>query len=126
MIEIKKDENRGDLIPIYPLNFGLNSIKRIMVFKNLPLNCVRGNHGHRREIQLFYIMRGEIEIQTETKEGKKISLLKENDYFQIFPFTWTTFKSTQNDTEIIVFGTEEYDESEYIRDYNEFLEIINE
>ena len=98
MIEIKSDKDRGDLVPIYPLEFGLNPIKRIMIFKNSPLNSVRGNHGHRREKQLFYIVRGEIEIEIETSEGKQTKILKENDYLQVLPFTWTVFKFTKKDT----------------------------
>lgn len=124
MIEVKSDKDRGDLVPIYPLNFGLNPIKRVMIFKNVPINSVRGNHGHRREIQLFYIIKGEVEVQIESKEGKIVKVLKENDYLKVFPLTWTIFKFVKKDTEMIVFGTEEYDQSEYIYDYNEFLELI--
>ena len=124
MIEVKSDKDRGDLVPIYPLNFGLNPIKRVMIFKNVPINSVRGNHGHRKEIQLFYIIKGEVEFQIETKEGKMIKVLKENDYLKSFPLTWTIFKFIKKDTEMIVFGTEEYDQSEYIYDYDEFLELI--
>lgn len=124
MIEVKSDKDRGDLVPIYPLNFGLNPIKRVMIFKNVPINSVRGNHGHRKEIQLFYIIKGEVEFQIETKEGKMIKVLKENDYLKSFPLTWTIFKFIKKDTEMIVFGTEEYDQSEYIYNYDEFLELI--
>ena len=124
MIEVKSDKERGDLVPIYPLEFGLNPIKRIMIFKNSPLNSIRGNHGHRREIQLFYIMRGEIEVEIETSGGKETKILRENDYLQVLPFTWTIFKFTKENTELIVFGSEEYDEDEYIRDHDEFLELI--
>lgn len=124
MIEVNSDKDRGDLVPIYPLNFGLNPIKRVMIFKNVPINSVRGNHGHRREIQLFYIIKGEVEVQIESKEGKIVKVLKENDYLKVFPLTWTIFKFVKKDTEMIVFGTEEYDQSEYIYDYIEFLELI--
>jgi len=124
MIEVKSDKGRGDLVPIYPLEFDLNPIKRIMIFKNSPLNSIRGNHGHRKENQLFYIVRGEIEIEIETSEGKQTKVLKENDHLQVLPFTWTVFKFTKKDTELIVFGSEEYDEDEYIRDYDEFLRLI--
>jgi dTDP-4-dehydrorhamnose 3,5-epimerase-like enzyme len=124
MIEIKSDKDRGDLIPIYPLEFGLNTIKRIMIFKNVPKNSMRGNHGHRREIQLFYIIKGEVEVQMETKQGKSFKILKDNDHLKIFPLTWTIFKFIKKNTEMIVFGTEEYDQSEYIYDYNEFLEML--
>lgn len=124
MMEVKSDKDRGDLVPIYPLDFGLNPIKRIMIFKNSPLNSMRGNHGHRREVQLFYIVRGKIEIEIETKNEKNTKILKENDYLQVLPYTWTTFKFIQDDTELIVFGSEEYDEDEYIRDYDEFLELV--
>ena len=123
MIQIKSDKDRGDLIPIYPLEFGLNPIKRIMIFKNSPLNSIRGNHAHKREVQLFYVVRGKIELKIDTNSKRFTKILKENDYFQVLPFTWTTFQFIQDDTELIVFGSEEYDEDEYIRDYDEFLRL---
>ena len=65
-----------------------------------------------------------IEIEIETSKGKETKILKENDYLQVLPFTWTIFKFTKENTELIVFGSEEYDEDEYIRDHDEFLELI--
>lgn len=124
MIHPKKDKDRGDLIPIYPLEFGLNPIKRIMIFKNVPKGSSRGNHGHRREIQLFYLVRGSIGLKIETKDGTEDLVMKENDYKNILPFSWTNFTFLEGDTELIVFGSEEYDEDEYIRDYEKFKLLI--
>ena len=124
MIHPKKDKDRGDLIPIYPLEFGLNPIKRIMIFKNVPKGSSRGNHGHRREIQLFYLVRGSISLKIETKDGTEDLVMKENDHKNILPFSWTNFTFLEKDTELIVFGSEEYDENEYIRDYEEFKSLI--
>ncbi len=124
MIEIKKDKERGDLIPIYPLEFGLNPIKRVMIFRNVPEGSSRGNHGHRREKQLFYVTQGSISIKVETREGTDERILNSNDYINILPFSWTNFTFLEKNTELIVFGTEEYDEDEYIRDYDEFKSLI--
>ena len=112
MIQIKKDKERGDLIPIYPLEFGLNPIKRVMIFRNVPEGSSRGNHGHRREKQLFYVTQGSISIKVETSEGIDL------------PFSWTNFTFLEKNTELIVFGTEEYNEDEYIRNYDEFKSLI--
>jgi len=124
MIEVKRDKERGDLVPIYPLKFGLNPIKRIMIFKNVPKGSSRGNHGHRRETQLFYIVRGSISVKVETRNGVEERVIVENDYINVLPFSWTNFTFLEDDTELIVFGSEEYDEDEYIRDYDEFKSLI--
>lgn len=124
MIKVKIDKERGDLVPIYPLEFGLNPIKRIMIFKNVPKGSSRGNHGHRRETQLFYIVRGSISVKVETRDGVEEKVMVENDYINVLPFSWTNFTFLEDDTELIVFGSEEYDEDEYIRNYDEFKSLI--
>ena len=124
LIDIKRDDKKGDLIPIYPLEFGLNQIRRVMIFKNVPKGSKRGNHAHRRELQLFYILKGSIYIKLETKKGEQEIVVNENDYMLVYPLSWTNFTFLKENTELIVFGSEEFDESEYIRDYNEFKSLI--
>jgi len=39
------------------------------------------------------------------------------------PLTWNIFNFIQENSSMIVFGSEDYDEDEYIRNYQEFLEM---
>lgn len=123
MIDLKTD-SRGTLIPIYQKDFG-KEFKRIMIFKNVPKSVSRGNHGHKREKQLLIVLNGIIEVDTESFVDRKKITLHENEYIILNPLTWNIFKFIEENSSMIVFGSEDYDEDEYIRDYQEFLEMKN-
>jgi len=119
---VPSTDERETLIPIYQKDFG-KEFKRIMIFKNVPKNSSRGHHGHKREKQLVFVLNGQIEVDTESFDYKKKIILRENDYLILNPLTWNIFNFIQENSSMIVFGSEDYDEDEYIRNYQEFLEM---
>ena len=62
-------------------------------------------------------------IHLKTKEVKT---LKENEYILLPHLTWNTFEFLEEDTSILVLGSEDFDEDEYIRDYDEFIQRVND
>jgi dTDP-4-dehydrorhamnose 3,5-epimerase-like enzyme len=117
-----KFDSRGTLIPIYQKDFG-KEFKRIMIFKDVPKGGLRGNHGHRREKQLLFVLSGKIEVDTESFSERKKIILYENEHIILEPLTWNIFKFLEGNSSMIVFGSEDYDEDEYIREYQEFVQM---
>ena len=122
--EIRKDE-RGTLVPIYSQNYDFDW-KRCFVLKGSKEGTTRGNHGHKREKQIMLVLNGSIEIETDNGKNKETVTLKENEYILLPNLTWNTFKFLEEDTSVLVLGSEDFDEDEYIRDYNEFKSIVYE
>jgi quercetin dioxygenase-like cupin family protein len=120
-----KFDSRGTLIPIYQKDFG-KEFKRVMIFKDVPKDTSRGDHGHRKEKQLLFVLSGKIEVDTESFINRKKIILCENDHIILNPLTWNRFKFLEKDSSMIVFGSEDYDEDEYIRDYQKFIEMKNQ
>lgn len=100
-------------------------IKRFFMVYNVPNKEVRGEHAHREIHQFLICLKGSLSVIVD--DGKKsIEIpLKENGYgIHIRPKVWgIQYKYTQ-DAILLVFASGEYNPSEYIRDYKEFLQIV--
>jgi hypothetical protein len=97
--------------------------KRIFFVYNVEsLNVTRGSHAHKKCEQLLVASSGSIKVDYENKLSKGSIILDSPRMGLFIPkMTWSvqygyTFGST-----LTVLASEEYDESDYIRDYEEFI-----
>ena len=120
--EIKKDE-RGTLLPLYSQDYDFDW-KRCFVLKGSKEGTTRGNHGHKRENQIMLIISGTLELESDNGKIKETIVLNEDEYVVLPPLTWNTFTIKEENTVVLVMGSELFDEDEYIRDYNEFKSLI--
>ena len=120
-ISVKENE-AGYLIPFYLKN---SNVKRVFVIKNKRAGDTRGNHAHKRDSQILVLLNGQCNLEFENSEGAgNLDLQFGVPYFSR-PFEWLKIHMLEKDTIILVLSMEEYDEEEYIRDYQEFCDYIN-
>ena len=120
--EIRSDE-RGTLLPLYSQDYDFDW-KRCFVLKGSEKETTRGNHGHKRENQIMLVISGTLELESDNGETKETVILKEDEYTVLPPLTWNTFTTKEDNTVVLVMGSEIFDEDEYIRDYNEFKSLV--
>ena len=122
-LPIFKDE-RGALVPIDfdKLPF---TPKRIFYVKNVPRGEERGGHAHYSTKQILVCIQGEIEVRLDTGDSYRIVNLKENESVFVDKLVWDSQVYKTGYDILMSIASELYDESDYIRDYNKFLEIIN-
>lgn len=119
-----KENKYGFLLPFY-LN-EMNEIKRFFIIKNKKAGDIRGNHAHKKDFQTLVLLNGKCEIEYENKNEKgKKELLFGKPYYSK-PLEWLKINMIDENTIILVFCTQEYDEEEYIRNYEQFTRIIND
>ena len=118
-----KVDDRGELVALYSNEFDFDW-KRCFILKNCKEGSVRGNHGHRRENQIMLVLKGSIEIESDNGKTKEVTVLKENQYILLPHLTWNTFEFLEEGTSVLVLGSEDFDEDEYIRDYEEFRSLV--
>lgn len=115
---------RGELIAIdseFDLPF---DIKRIFYIKDLD-NVERGFHAHKKCLQILVAIRGSFTLKLDNGFDKKEFILnKSNEGILIPLFNYLTMSNFSDDCIIMVICSYKYDETEYIRDYDEFLEIV--
>ena len=116
-------DDRGCLVAINELPF---DAKRVFYVTNVPKGETRGRHAHYRNKQILICLSGEISVKLDSGRFIKHFKLKQNDSVFVNNLTWDeqTYE-TGNDILLAICSTE-YDDYDYIRDYNEFKKIIQE
>jgi len=97
-------------------------IKRIF-FVNSKLFQIRGNHAHKKCIQSLICISGSIEVTLDNLKNKKTIILNSpKECLTIYPNTWSS-QTYQTNSTLMVLCSEPYDESDYIRDYNQYIKL---
>ena len=117
-------DERGSLIAIEE---GYNTpfeIKRVYYIFNTKEGVERGFHAHKKLKQIAIAVRGScIFVLDDGKKKEEIVLNNPNQGLYIEGLIWHKMKNFSKDCVIVVIASEHYDESDYIRDYNEFLKL---
>lgn len=122
--EIKGDE-RGSLISLEGNKNVPFDIKRVYyIFDNLP-GVERGFHAHHNLKQVVICMHGECTFVLDNgKVREEVTLNTKNKALYIEDFIWREMKNFSPGAVLVVLASEYYDESDYIRDYEEFKKAV--
>ena len=115
----------GFLIPLendFNLPF---EVKRIFYSYDVPFKSNRGAHAYYNTEQVLICVSGSLKIKCYDNNNEAIyELNKPDEALYIAPHVWrTTFEHYPNAV-LLVLSSLEYDEEDYIRDYEKFLEIV--
>lgn len=125
IINLRKisDPTRGNLTVVEQMHEVPFEIKRTYWIYDVPGGENRGGHAHKRLKQLIVPMSGSFKVVLDNGKDKKNVLL--NHPWQgllIVPGIWRTLEDFSSGAVCMCLASELYDEEEYIRDYDEFLE----
>lgn len=99
-------------------------IRRIFWLSNVPDGEVRGQHAHKNCEQYIVCAQGSLTLEAESLQGVTyIKVMNKGDTFYLQVHTWLTLKNFSEDALVLVLASEPYDESEYIRSYDEFKNL---
>ena len=97
-------------------------IKRIYFLYEVLEGKERGSHAHKDLHQLFIAVSGSFEIEICDSTNKKSYLLSEpTKALVIPPGIWRNIYNFSPNAVCLVLASELYNESDYIRDYNKFV-----
>lgn len=123
LIDLPKIEDaRGNLTFIEGMNHIPFDIKRVYYLYDVPGGSDRGAHAHKRLHQFMIAMSGSFDILLDDGFDKKRFHLNRS-YFGIYipPMMWRYLDNFSSGAVCMVLASDPYDESEYIRDYDDFL-----
>jgi SAM-dependent methyltransferase len=87
--------------------------------------AVRGGHAHKKTDQVIFCVRGSFRLTLKDGESmQKIYLRNPAIGIRLGPKLWHTMTSFSKDCVIMVLASENYDESDYIRNYGDFLHYL--
>ena len=124
MLELPSINNRsGNITAIQNKEEIPFDIKRIFYLYDIPGGESRGAHAHKKCHQFLVAASGSFEVQLDDGKVKKTVML--NQPFRglhIPPGIWASEVNFSSGAICLVLASHKYDESDYIRDYKEFLE----
>ncbi len=102
-------------------------IKRVYFMYDTLEGVVRGKHSHRNLKQVLFCVAGACTIRLDDgKDKTDVRLNQPSRGLFIGPSTWREMYDFEPGTVLMVLASEYYDESDYIRDYDMFLESVAE
>jgi hypothetical protein len=101
-------------------------IKRTYYLYDVPGGSTRGSHAHKNLHQFVVAMSGSFDVVLfDGFQEKRFHLNRSYYGLYIGPLMWRTLDNFSSGSVCMVLASAPYEESDYIRDYKEFLRTIS-
>lgn len=101
-------------------------IKRVYYLYDVPGGSDRGSHAHKNLHQFIVAMSGSFDVVLDDGNQKHRFQLNRPYYgLYVCPMMWRDLDNFSSGAVCMVLASEHYDESDYIRDYSQFLNMTN-
>jgi dTDP-4-dehydrorhamnose 3,5-epimerase-like enzyme len=101
-------------------------IRRVYYLYDVPGGAERGGHAHKALSQLIIAMSGSFDVVLdEGGEKKRFHLNRSYQGLYVCPMMWRELDNFSSGSVCMVLASNIYEESDYYRDYNEYLTAIN-
>lgn len=118
-------DNRGSLVALEADITVPFTIKRVYYIFNTKQGIARGFHAHKNLKQIAVCVTGKCRIIFDDgKSREEVWLKSPTKGIYIDSLVWREMHDFSKDCVLLVLASEHYDEADYIRDYEEFLEIV--
>lgn len=128
IMSLSKIHNRAGNITVVENNIHLPfEVKRVYYLYDVPGGAERGGHAHKGLYQLIVAASGSFDVMLDDGTNKKVITL--NQPYRgllIVPGIWRELNNFSSGSVCLVLASELYQESDYIRNYNEFINIKDE
>ncbi len=104
----------GDVLPY--------SIERVYYLYDVPSDAARGGHAHKEQLECLVALSGSFSILLDDgNEQTTVILNKPNQGLIIPTGIWRSLDDFSSGSVCLVCSSGRFDESDYIRDYDDFL-----
>ncbi len=127
IIELPKISNRaGNITPVHSGVDVPFDIKRVFYLYDIPAGESRGAHAHKNCHQFLIAASGSFEVMYEDGVNKKVVQLNRPFYgLHIPPMIWAQELNFSSGAICLVLTSELFDANDYLRDYNQYLNLKN-
>lgn len=120
-------DERGQLVALEEGKDIPFQIKRVYYMYDTQKGVRRGFHAHKSLEQILICIHGTCKVLLDNGEEKKIvSLEKPYEGLYIANNMWREMYDFSEDAVLMVLASDYYNEDDYIRDYDRFLESLKE
>ena len=119
-------EPRGNLTFIEGGRHVPFDIKRVYYLYDVPGGAERGGHAHKDLRQLIVAMSGSFDIVLDDgRQKKRIHLNRSYHGLYVCPMIWREMDNFSSGAVCLVLASNLYDESDYYRDYSDFVKAVS-
>lgn len=102
-------------------------IKRTYWIYDVPGGESRGGHAFRKNEEMIIALSGAFDVVVDDGERQKRFNLNRSYYGLYIPKgLWRTMENFSTNAFALEFGSEHYDKSDYVRDYEQFKKLKND
>lgn len=127
LIELPKSvDPRGNLTFIEKSDIFPFAIKRVFYIYDVPTEASRGSHAHKKLEQFLICLSGSFDV--EVTDGIKTKIYHLNRPWiglYIPPMIWAGEVNFDHGSICLALASLPYDESDYIRDFEEYKKVFN-
>lgn len=126
-----KLSNKGnvDIGFLVPLEFNTNipfKIKRIFYTYYVPIESNRGTHAYYNTKQVLICICGSLKVKCFDGENEIVyKLNRPDEALYIESRVWRSTFEHSPDAVLLVLSSSEYNEEDYIRDYDKYMEVVS-
>ncbi len=125
IIKIPKIEDPRGNLSVIEKDILPFAMKRVYYLYDVPGGAERGGHSHKEQHEFLVALSGSFDvIVNDGKEEKKIVLNKPFEGLLIPNGIWRELKNFSSGAVCLVVASDVFDESDYIRDFEEFIETV--
>lgn len=100
--------------------------RRFFMIYDVPSKDVRGEHAHKELHQLLVCIKGACSVVLDDGHVRaEVRLDRPTLGLHILPMVWATQYKFTSDAALLVFASDVYKAEDYIRNYNEYLELVS-
>lgn len=120
-------DDRGQLVALEEFIDIPFEIKRVYYIYDTLEGVTRGYHAHKSLEQIMICIHGSCKVLLDNgKEKKIVPLEKPYEGLYVANNMWREMYDFSPDAVLLVLASEIYDESDYIRNYDDFLKMVAE
>ena len=121
----KMSDHRGNLSVVENFREFPIEIKRLFWIYGVPEGEGRAAHAHKEQVQLIIPISGHFTVVLDNGSQKEtFHLDRPNQGLLVNPPIWISLEDFSKDAVCLVIAPEIYDEDDYMREYDEFLEWV--
>lgn len=124
----QRGDERGHLVVVEGKDDIPFEIKRIFYIYGSDHDIVRGQHANQKTEFVLINVAGTCKVKVEDGKGNEAVFLLNRPHTGIYlpQMVWKDMYDFSDDSVLLCLASEHYDASEYIRDHDEFIRLVNE
>ncbi len=128
MLEFTENgDNRGRLVVVEGVKDIPFEIARIFYIYDSDADVVRGQHANRKSEFVLINVAGSCKVKVLDGKGNEAVFILNRPHTGIYlpAMVWKDMYDFSKDSVLLCLASQRYDSQEYIRNYDEFLRIVN-